>query len=156
TLSTLPIAACTQRQARKPIMSDTKVEASLWERFTDGISSIGEGIMNFLGRLFGSSNERLIRSLGYHRPKGAETHNATPGSLLFQTNSYEEQMTALSDDELKAKTPEFRERLQNGETLDELLPEAFAACREAGRRTKNMRHFDVQIIGGICLHRGMI
>ncbi|MFO0966804.1 MAG: SEC-C metal-binding domain-containing protein [Gemmataceae bacterium] len=137
-------------------MSDTKVEASLWERFTDGISSIGEGIMNFLGRLFGSSNERLIRSLGYYRPKGAESHTATPGSLLFQTNSYEEQMQALSDEELKAKTAEFRERLANNETLDEILPEAFAACREAGRRTKNMRHFDVQIIGGIVLHRGMI
>ena len=65
-------------------------------------------------------------------------------------------MNALSDDELKGLTPKFRERLAKGETLDDLLPEAFAACREAGRRTKNMRHFDVQILGGIVLHRGNI
>ena len=65
-------------------------------------------------------------------------------------------MKALSDDELKGLTPKFRERLAKGETLDDLLPEAFAACREAARRTKNMRHFDVQIVGGVVLHRGNI
>src|ERR671937_485007 len=62
----------------------------------------------------------------------------------------------LSDGELAGLTPQFRERLKNGETLDDLLPEAFAACREAALRTKNMRHFDVQILGGIVLHRGNI
>lgn len=137
-------------------MSDTKVEASFWERFTDKISAISEGIMGFLGRLFGSSNERLIRSLGYFRPKGSEQHQTQAGSLLFKVNALEEHMQSLSDEELKALTPVFRERFLAGETLDDLLPEAFAACREAARRTKNMRHFDVQIIGGICLHRGMI
>ena len=66
-------------------------------------------------------------------------------------------MQALSDDELKALTPQVpRTAGQGGETLEDLLPEAFAACREAARRTKNMRHFDVQILGGVVLHRGNI
>src|SRR5947209_13388714 len=65
-------------------------------------------------------------------------------------------MRALSEAEMKALTPQYRERLKNGETLDDLLPGVFAACREAARRTKNMRHFDVQILGGVVLHRGNI
>ena len=68
----------------------------------------------------------------------------------------EEEYRALSDEQLKAKTAEFKERLQKGETLDDILPEAFAACREAGDRVLNMRHFPVQIIGGIILHQGRI
>ena len=68
----------------------------------------------------------------------------------------EEEYAALSDAELKAKTPEFKERLQNGETLDDILPEAFATCREAAFRVLNMKHFPVQIIGGIILHQGRI
>ncbi|HEY7055643.1 MAG TPA: hypothetical protein VH458_03920, partial [Vicinamibacterales bacterium] len=62
----------------------------------------------------------------------------------------------LSDEQLKAKTGEFRARVEKGETLDDLLPDAFAVVREAGRRTLNMRHFDVQLIGGMVLHRGKI
>lgn len=68
----------------------------------------------------------------------------------------EEEYKKLSDEELQAKTPEFKERLQNGETLDDILPEAFAALREASARVLNMRHFPVQIIGGIVLHQGRI
>ena len=68
----------------------------------------------------------------------------------------EEEYSKLTDDELKAKTPEFKERLKNGETLDEILPEAFAACREAAWRVLNMKHFPVQIEGGIILHQGRI
>ena len=68
----------------------------------------------------------------------------------------EETMAALTDEELKAKTPEFKERLQNGETLDDILPEAFAVCREAAWRVLNMKHFPVQIAGGIILHQGRI
>ena len=68
----------------------------------------------------------------------------------------EEEYKALTDAELQAKTPEFKERLKNGETLDDILPEAFAACREASARVLNMRHFPVQIIGGIVLHQGRI
>ena len=65
-------------------------------------------------------------------------------------------MQALSDDELRAKTDEFRQRRAAGETLDDLLPEAFAACREAGRRFLKMRHYDVQLMGGMVLHGGNI
>src|SRR5439155_17973542 len=71
-------------------------------------------------------------------------------------NELEEKMHALSPEELKALTPQFKQRLANGATLEDLLPESFAACREAGRRTKNMRHFDSQILGGVVLHRGNI
>src|SRR5205823_3706911 len=68
----------------------------------------------------------------------------------------EPRMQAISDAELKELTPKFRARLAAGEALDDLLPEAFAACREAAKRFKNMRHFDVQILGGVVLHRGNI
>src|SRR5207248_4523050 len=71
-------------------------------------------------------------------------------------NSLEEQMRALSDDDLRQTTPKLRAKLAGGVHLEDLLPEAFAACREAARRTKNMRHFDVQILGGVVLHRGNI
>ncbi|MDQ6781353.1 MAG: preprotein translocase subunit SecA, partial [Candidatus Eremiobacteraeota bacterium] len=71
-------------------------------------------------------------------------------------NALEPQIQALSDDQLMAKTPEFRQRLEQGATVDELLEEAFAVCREAARRTINMRHFDVQLIGGMVLHEGKV
>lgn len=76
--------------------------------------------------------------------------------IVRHINDLEPQMTALSDSSLQAKTFEFKERLQKGETLDELLPEAFAVVREASRRVLGMRHFDVQLLGGIVLHRGDI
>lgn len=71
-------------------------------------------------------------------------------------NSYEPKMAALTDDQLKAKTPEFQERLKKGETVDDILPEAFAVCREASKRVFGMRHYDVQMIGGFVLNRGNI
>ena len=76
--------------------------------------------------------------------------------IVRHINDLEPQMTALSDSSLQAKTFEFKERLQKGETLDDLLPEAFAVVREASRRVLGMRHFDVQLLGGIVLHRGGI
>ncbi|MBN1794769.1 MAG: preprotein translocase subunit SecA [Candidatus Omnitrophica bacterium] len=94
-----------------------------------------------LRKLFGSQNERFLRRLS---------------PVVNQINAFEEKMVALSDDALKAKTEEFRRRLSSGETIDDLLPEAFAVVREAARRTVAMRHFDVQLIGGVVLHRGMI
>jgi preprotein translocase subunit SecA len=133
----------------------TQVQASFWEKLTDALSSLMEDLVKFLGRLFGSSNERVVRQLGFIRYKNGSSA-IVPGSLLARVNDLEESMQALSDEELKALTPAFRERLAQGETLEDILPEAFAACREAARRTKNMRHFDVQIIGGIVLHRGNI
>ncbi|HTU17775.1 MAG TPA: preprotein translocase subunit SecA [Gemmataceae bacterium] len=137
--------------------SQTSMDVGFWEKLGDGLSAFSEGVGKFLLHLFGSSNERLIRSLGYVRASApGATHTVIPGSLLAQVNELEEKMHALTDDELKALTPQFRERLAQGATLEDLLPEAFAACREAGWRTKNMRHFDVQILGGIVLHRGNI
>ena len=96
---------------------------------------------NWLASLFGSRNQRILG--GYSR-------------LINRTNSFEPQIQALSDDALRAKTAEFRKRLADGQTLDDLLPEAFAAVREAARRTLGMRHFDVQLIGGMTLHQGKI
>jgi|TARA_R100000501_G_scaffold17919_4_gene35086 preprotein translocase subunit SecA len=98
--------------------------------------------MNALAkRLFGSSNDRYVRSLH---------------PIVDKINALEEEFVPLDDDALAAKTHEFRERLKNGETLDKLLPEAFATVREAAKRRLGMRHFDVQLIGGIVLHRGEI
>ena len=92
-------------------------------------------------KLFGSRNERVVKKLG---------------RIVDQVNTLEEAVKALSDDELKARTGQLRQRYENGETLDDLLPEAFATVREASVRTLGLRHFDVQLIGGIVLHRGMI
>src|SRR5262245_18858322 len=133
------------------------MDVSIWEKIGDGFSAFTEGVGRFITRLFGSSNERYVRKLGYVRPAtpGA-THTVTPGSLLHQVNVLEDQTRALTDEQLRALAPQWRERLAKGETLDDLLPEVFAACREAARRTKNMRHFDVQILGGVVLHRGNI
>src|SRR5204862_2668537 len=94
-----------------------------------------------LTRVFGRRNERLVR--GYARAVRA-------------ANQLEPATQALSDEALRERTEEFRQRLKAGATPDELLPEAFAVVREAARRTLQMRHFDVQLIGGIVLHKGMI
>ncbi len=77
-------------------------------------------------------------------------------STVQKINALEPEFQALSNEQLRAKTDEFKKRLQDGATLDDILPEAFAACREAARRTLNMRHFDVQLIGGMVLHQGRI
>ena len=91
--------------------------------------------------LFGSSNDRYVKSLD---------------KLVRQIAAYEPQVTAMSDEELRGMTARFREELSAGKTLDQILPEAFAVVREAGQRAMGMRHFDVQMIGGIVLHRGEI
>ncbi len=92
-------------------------------------------------KIFGSRNDRIIKRLS---------------RTVQQINALEESTAALSDAELAARTVEFRERVQGGATLDELLPEAFAVVREAGKRVLEMRHFDVQLIGGMVLHEGRI
>jgi len=94
-----------------------------------------------LKKVFGSKNDRELKRL---QP------------LVEQINQFEPQIEKLSDSDLRAKTGEFRQRLERGATLDELLPEAFAAVREAGKRQLNMRHFDVQLLGGMVLHEGNI
>ncbi|GAB4088654.1 preprotein translocase subunit SecA [Hydrogenophaga soli] len=96
---------------------------------------------NILTKIFGSRNDRLLK-----------TYRKT----VAQVNALESSFEALSDDALRAKTAEFRGRLAAGETLDALLPEAFATVREASKRVMKMRHFDVQIIGGLALHNGKV
>jgi preprotein translocase subunit SecA len=139
--------------------NDTATETGwleeVWDQLSDKMNAASEWAARALMRVLGSSNERYVRKLGYIRNKDG-THTVLPGLLLEQVNELEPKMLALSDEDLKALTPKLRERLRQGTPLDDLLPEAFAACREAGRRTKNMRHFDVQILGGIVLHRGNI
>ena len=92
--------------------------------------------MSFLEKIFGNYSEKEIKKI-------------IP--IVDKIESYKETMEALSDDELKAKTAEYKERYKNGETLDDLLPEAFATVREAAFRTLGYRHFRVQLIGGIVL-----
>ena len=98
-------------------------------------------LTSVLKKIFGSRNDRLIKQYM---------------QTVRRINGLEPQMAALGDAELRAKTDEFKQRYQNGETLDDLLPEAFAVVREAGKRVLEMRHFDVQLIGGMVLHYGKI
>ncbi|MBA2635614.1 MAG: preprotein translocase subunit SecA, partial [Sphingomonas sp.] len=91
--------------------------------------------------VFGSSNDRYVRSLGKY---------------VDAVNAFEPTIEALTDDELRGRTEVFRQRIAGGESLDTLLPEAFATVREAAKRTLGQRHYDVQLIGGIALHRGEI
>ncbi|UCG09534.1 MAG: preprotein translocase subunit SecA [Desulfobacterales bacterium] len=98
-------------------------------------------MLNFLTKVFGSKNERELKKL---QP------------FVDQINSLEPEIKALSDDQLRAQTAKFKERVDQGETLESVLPEAFATVREASVRTLNMRHFDVQLVGGIVLHQGKI
>lgn len=98
-------------------------------------------INSLLTRVFGSRNERQLRQLN---------------RIVAKINALEPEIEKLSDEQLQAKTLEFKQRIAGGEALDKVLPEAFAVCREAGRRVLGMRHYDVQLIGGMVLHLGKI
>ncbi|MCP3896186.1 MAG: preprotein translocase subunit SecA, partial [Bacteroides sp.] len=98
-------------------------------------------VTNLLTKVFGSKNERELKKI---KP------------IVEKINAFEPQIQSMSDEALKAQTPLFKERLNNGESLDDILPETFATVREASIRTLQMRHFDVQLIGGIVLHQGKI
>lgn len=98
-------------------------------------------MLNLLTKVFGTQHEREMKSI---RP------------IIDRINQLESKMQAMSDAELQNQTPLFKQRLAAGETLDDILPEAFAVCREAGKRVLNMRHYDTQLIGGYILHRGSI
>ncbi|MGD8558829.1 MAG: preprotein translocase subunit SecA [Gammaproteobacteria bacterium] len=98
-------------------------------------------VSQLLSKVFGSRNERLLKRMN---------------KVVITVNSLEPEIAALNDEQLRAKTDEFRERVAKGETLDDLLPEAFAVVREASKRALGMRHFDVQLIGGMVLHDGKI
>ncbi|AJI52888.1 preprotein translocase subunit SecA [Francisella philomiragia] len=98
-------------------------------------------MLNLVQKIIGSRNDRFIKKVS---------------KTVQKINSLEPEFEKLSDQELKAKTQEYKDRVAKGEILDNLLPEAFATVREAGKRTKNMRHYDVQLIGGIVLHQGKV
>src|SRR5262245_21569185 len=98
-------------------------------------------IGQLLAKVIGTQNDREIKRL---RP------------LVAEINALEPTIQPLTDEQLRAKTAEFKQRLADGATLDDLLPEAFAVVREAGKRVLNMRHFDVQLMGGMVLHSGRI
>lgn len=98
-------------------------------------------IGSFAKSLFGSSNDRYVKSIM---------------KVVDRINAFEPEIETLSDEDLAAKTPYFKERVAGGETLDDILPEAFAVVREAAKRTLGQRHYDVQMVGGIVLHRGEI
>ena len=97
--------------------------------------------MSIIDKVFGTHSQRELRRIN---------------PIVDKIESYREAMGALTDEELRHKTIEYKERLANGETLDDLLPEAYATVREAGKRALGMEHFRVQLIGGIILHQGRI
>ena len=97
--------------------------------------------MKIIDKIFGTHSQRELKRID---------------PIVTKVESYDEAMQKLSDEELKHKTVEFRERLAKGETLDDILPEAYAACREASWRVLGKKHFRVQIIGGVILHNGRI
>ena len=109
--------------------------------FGPGTTTAPMATTNFLTKIFGSRNDRLLKQ--YRR-------------IVEQINALEPKFEQLSDDQLRAQTDAFRSRVQQGESLDDVLPEAFAVVREASKRVMKMRHFDVQMIGGIALHQGKI
>ncbi len=109
--------------------------------FVPAVSRPTDMISNILTRIFGSRNERLLKQYAV---------------AVRQINALDATTSALSDEALRAKTAEFKDRVAKGEELDAILPEAFAVVREAGKRALSMRHFDVQLVGGIALHNGKI
>ena len=92
-------------------------------------------------KVFGTRSEKILKSLN---------------PVLNKINNFEKEISALSNDELKAKTKEFKDRLKNGQALDDIIVEAFAVVRETAKRVLGERHYDVQILGGLVLHKGMI
>lgn len=113
----------------------------VWENTGLFFSSLLQGVERGVTGMFGSSNARQIKRFE---------------AIVAKINALEDDLAKLSDEELVGKTREFQQRLRDGQTLDDILVEAFAVCREGGKRYLNMRHYDVQLVGGIVLHNGMI
>ncbi len=113
----------------------------VWESTGLVVSSVLQGVERGVTGLFGSSNARQVKRFE---------------SIVQRINALEEGFAKLTDEQLRGKTEEFKQRLRDGQTLDDILVEAFAVCREGGKRFLHMRHYDVQMIGGIVLHNGMI
>ena len=113
----------------------------IWDSVTDFFGGLIRGFERTITNLFGSSNARYVKKLQ---------------SRVDAINSLEARFEAMSEDELRAQTESFKERIRNGETTDDIMLEAFAVCREGGKRFLGMRHYDVQLIGGMVLHSGAV
>jgi preprotein translocase subunit SecA len=125
------------------------------DKVGDAFNLVLGGAERFITNIFGSSNERRVRQIGFLRDKQRNS-TIVPGSILDRINQLEPDFEKLSDGELRETASKMRRRLADGETLDMMLPEAFAAVRESGKRYLKMRHYDVQMVGGYILHQGMI
>jgi preprotein translocase subunit SecA len=155
------MTASTTSSAKEPMTSahqdNLPQDISIWEKIGDAIGAFSESAVRWLTRLLGSSNDRALRALGYRKTGDPEKpYEVVPGSLLARINDLEPRMRELSNEELRSLGAQWKQRVANGESLDDLLVEVFAAVRESARRYKDMRHFDVQILGGIVLHQGKI
>ena len=127
----------------------------IFDRLGDFFTAVTAFIERLVRKIFGSSNEREIRRIGFTRDAGGSDSRA-PGSILDRINQLEGEFERLSDGELKETATKMRAKLADGKTLDDLLPEMFAAVRESGKRYLKMRHYDVQMVGGYVLHTGRI
>ncbi len=132
------------------------------QALTDSVGKVSDFFGALTGKiergitgLFGSSNERRVRNIGFYREKDG-TSKIVAGSTVDRINQLEAGYEKLTDDELQQTSGKLRARLAGGETLEDILPDAFAAVRESSKRHLHMRHYDVQMVGGVVLNRGMI
>jgi preprotein translocase subunit SecA len=125
------------------------------DKVGDAINVVLGGAERLITGLFGSSNERRVKAIGFSRDKQGRA-SIIPGSVLDRINQFEPDFEKQSDSELRETASRLRRYLADGKTLDDLIPEAFAAVREASKRYLKMRHYDVQMVGGYILHQGMI
>ena len=126
-----------------------------FDRLGDFFTAITAWIDGMIRRFFRSANEREIRKIGFIRDKNGQD-SLMPGSLLDRIKQMEPELEKVSDAELKETASRLRRKLADGKTLDDVLPEMFAAVRESGKRYLKMRHYDVQMVGGYVLHTGRI
>ncbi|MBI1313893.1 preprotein translocase subunit SecA [bacterium] len=138
-----------QNSATQQVLTDSVGKIS------DFFGGLTNTIERGITRLFGSSNERRVRNIGFYREKDGAS-KIVPGSTIDRINQLEAPYEKLTDDELLQTSVKLRAHLAAGETLDDILPEAFAAVRESSKRHLHMRHYDVQMVGGVVLNRGMI
>ena len=127
----------------------------IMDKVGDAFNVVLGGAERFITGLFGSSNERRVKAIGFSRDKQGNS-TIIPGSVLDRINQLEPDLEKLSDAELRETASVLRRRLADGQTLSDLMPDAFAAVREASKRYLKMRHYDVQMAGGYILHQGMI
>ena len=137
--------------------SSNQIKTTWMDRWSSMSTLAADGFNRFFLAILGNENTKRVRKLGYIRAnKAGAQHAVVTGSLLDRINALEATFQAMSDADLLGTTLRLRGKLAEGKQLESLLPEAFAAVRESGKRTKGMRHYDVQMVGGIVLHQGAI